>query len=101
MKLKNYFSLTLIVLMSGCVFAQTSVSGIVTDAVTGSPLIGASVIITGTNTGTATDFDGNFSLDSNIALPWALKISYAGYAPQTIEISASQKDLKIKLPKIL
>ena len=43
-------------------FAQSQVSGKVTSAEDGEPIIGASIKVVGTNTGTVTDIDGNFSL---------------------------------------
>ena len=46
-------------------FSQTKISGKVTDASTGDPIPGASVIIENTTIGTLTDFDGNFSLEGN------------------------------------
>ena len=44
-------------------FAQNDVTGVVKDG-TGEPLIGVSVMIKGSTTGTVTDFDGNFTLKS-------------------------------------
>ena len=41
--------------------AQTTLRGKVTDANTGEPLIGATIVY-GKGKGTATDFDGNYSL---------------------------------------
>lgn len=71
------------------------VTGIVTDATNGDPIIGANVIIEGTTNGTITDADGRFSLD----LPQTsavLVISYLGYNSERIEVGASS-ELEIKL----
>ena len=47
-------------------YAQTgSVQGKITDASTGEGLIGATIIIQGTTTGTITDLSGNFILNRN------------------------------------
>jgi hypothetical protein len=47
----------------GLVTAQTrQITGTVISADDGEPIIGASVIVKGTTTGTVTDIDGNFSL---------------------------------------
>ena len=57
------------------------VSGHVTDSQ--GPLIGATVMEKGTNNGTVTDFDGNFSLNVN---PGAtLVVSYVGYESQEVK----------------
>ena len=58
-----------------------SISGMVVDA-DGEPIIGASVMQKGTNTGTATDLDGRFSLKVKKGTP--LTISYVGFEPQTV-----------------
>ena len=40
------------------VYSQQSLSGTITDADSGDPLIGASIMLEGTTTGTVTDFEG-------------------------------------------
>lgn len=61
--------------------AQITVQGHVKDA-TGEPVIGATVQVVGTSTGTATDFDGNFEL---VAPQGAkLQVSSIGYQSQTV-----------------
>ena len=57
---------------------QMAVKGHVKDT-TGEPVIGANVIVKGTTTGTITDFDGNFTL--NTAKDAILSISFVGYKP--------------------
>ena len=75
----------LLMLFTGVLVAQTAVSGIITDADTGDPLIGASVFVTGTTTGTVTDLDGNFSLAAP-ADAESLTVSYTGYATQELAL---------------
>lgn len=72
------------ILFPMCVFAQQiTVQGIVKDQ-TGEPVIGAAVVQENTTNGTITDFDGKFVLtlpeDSKI------RVSYVGYASQTIPV---------------
>lgn len=63
---------------------QVNVSGVIKDA-TGETIIGASVMVKGTKTGTVTDFDGSFHVECT---PGAtLVISYIGY--QTQEVKAA------------
>ena len=57
------------------------VSGHVTDSQ--GPLIGATVMEKGTNNGTVTDFDGNFSL--NVTPGATLVVSYVGYESQEVK----------------
>ena len=66
-------------------FAQSQISGLVVDAATAEPIIGANIIEKGTTNGTITDFDGNFILTvQNGAI---LEISYMGY--KTVEAQAT------------
>ena len=44
-------------------FAQSGLSGDVFDNGTGEALVGASVVVIGTNTGVTTDMSGSFSID--------------------------------------
>ena len=67
--------------------AQRSITGTVSDAST-EGLIGASVFVKGTTTGTVTDFDGNFSL-SVPANAEMLVVSYTGYSSQDIPLTAA------------
>ena len=63
-------------------FAQRQISGTVTDDV--GPLIGATVLIKGTSTGTITDIDGSFSIQANTGD--VVEISYTGYSAQEVTI---------------
>ncbi len=86
--LKGLFFLLLFVAMSNTSFAQRTVSGVLTDGETKEPLIGATIVVAGTSTGTITDFDGKYT----ITVPegaTALEFSYTGYANSIIELGAS------------
>ena len=62
-----------------------SISGVVTDE-TGSPVIGAGVIVKGTTVGAATDIDGKFAL-SDVPADGTLTVSSIGYDPLEIEVN--------------
>ncbi|MBR4921442.1 MAG: TonB-dependent receptor [Prevotella sp.] len=64
--------------------AQSIVKGTVNDEA-GEPIIGATVKVQGSNEGTITDFDGNFSI--NAASNATLSISYVGYIPQQVNVA--------------
>jgi iron complex outermembrane receptor protein len=81
------FSLFLLVIMSSSAFAQKTVSGVVTDAGNGEALIGANILVKGTDNGTITDIDGSYSLRASEGD--VLILSYAGYADQEVVIGAS------------
>lgn len=62
----------------------------------GESLIGATVIVAGSDIGTTTDIDGNFSLSVE-ELPVTLEISYTGYTGQSIVVSDASLPLDIIL----
>ena len=86
--------LALMAVTSTVAFAQGKVSGTVVDAA-GEAVIGASVMVKGTSTGTITDFDGNFTLQ-NVPEKASLVISYVGYRNQTIAV-AGKNQLNVTL----
>ena len=67
---------------------QDGLRGVVTDMVTGEPLIGAGIIIEGTTEGTVTDVDGSYVL----ALPegtHSLSVSYIGYLTVNLTVTVN------------
>src|SRR5438045_2417838 len=84
-----------VVLLSSQLLAQSRViTGRVTDA-NGAPIIGASVQVKGTKTGTVTNGDGTFSINVP-ANSKALTVSAVGQAAQEITIG-SQNNLSVTL----
>lgn len=76
----------LLMLFTVALSAQSTVTGTITDAESGDPLIGASVLVTGTSTGTVTDIDGNFSLTVP-ANAESLTFTYTGYGDEVVPIN--------------
>lgn len=74
----------------GLANAQTQINGTVTSADDGQPVIGASVMITGTKTGVVTNVDGKFSLTSNKSNPM-ITVSYIGMKSQTLRGTQNMK----------
>lgn len=60
-----------------CMFGQGNIKGTVTSATDGQPIPGVNVIIKGSSQGTATDFDGNYTI--NASPNDALIFSFLGY----------------------
>lgn len=88
--------LWLFLLVSTVGTAQLSITGMVTDAESEDPLIGASIVVTGTTTGTVTDFDGNFELNVP-ASATSITVSYTGYGTQEIPLVEGQTAYNIQL----
>ncbi len=88
--------LTLFVFCFGA-FAQSEsmkITGKVIDE-TNEPMIGVTVMLPGTTTGTVTDFDGNFSLEAPKGSK-TLTISFVGYESQTVTIPANN-NINVKM----
>ncbi len=77
----------LVVFAIGSTIAQRTVKGTVTDD-TGEALIGASVLVKGTSSGTVTDIDGTYSVDVPDGST-TLIFSYTGFSTQEVELGAS------------
>lgn len=77
------------------IFAQSTLKGVVLDGSSNQPLPSVNVTVEGTTTGTATDFDGNFTL-SNVKSGDKIVFSYLGFLNQTITFSG-QKEITVKL----
>ncbi|MBT8257588.1 MAG: TonB-dependent receptor [Bacteroidia bacterium] len=71
------------VLFTAVSWAQSTVTGTVIAADLNAPLPGANVIERGTSNGTTTDFDGNFSLQTE-ANSGDIIVSFVGYGSMTL-----------------
>lgn len=84
----KFFFVLFLFLFASAVYGQAGVgklSGKITDAETKEALIGANIIIVGTQLGAATDINGEYFILNVTPGTYSLKVSYVGYAPKTIE----------------
>ena len=96
----NKILLSLMLACSSVIFAQQTISGIVTDQ-EGNPLPSVSVIIKNSEKGVSTDFDGNFRFSTD-KKSLNLKISYVGYESleKKIELSSKLTSVDFRLSSI-
>ncbi|MEL7249446.1 MAG: SusC/RagA family TonB-linked outer membrane protein [Bacteroidota bacterium] len=87
--------LAAMLLLAAPAMAQYMVKGSVKDAL-GEPLIGVSILVKGTTTGTVSDFDGNYELNVPDGEQVAI-FSYTGFKTQELTISPSTAQLDIVL----
>ena len=80
---KTNLLLLFCVLFSLSLFSQNSLDGKVTDINSSEAIAGVNVVVKGTSTGTATDFDGNYNI--TVSKGDVLVFSYVGYS--TLEIT--------------
>ena len=93
----RYLTLLLLLLPGTCVLAQT-ISGRVTDAVTGEALPYASIYVPATKSGTSTNADGLFRLDLGGGRQFI--VSYLGYQTQRKSVSGGNADVALE-PEVL
>src|SRR4051812_1051229 len=89
----SFFFLLLFHLVSAQTGGTTKLYGKVTDAVTNSPVVGASVIVASTKGGSRTDVEGNFFLQVKVGETYTIEISSVGYQTKVInDVKAVQGD---------
>tara|TARA_R100000789_G_scaffold587_2_gene2234 strand:- start:2233 stop:2667 length:435 start_codon:yes stop_codon:yes gene_type:complete len=88
MKNRNLIS-TLAVFFMPIVLWGQSVAGTVTDAETSKPLVGANVVVEGTDLGAAADADGAYSIKVD-AGSYTLTASSIGYASLSVEVDVAE-----------
>ena len=82
MKKTNLLLLFCALFLSVNLYSQSLLDGKVTDDVSSDPIAGVNVIVKGTSSGTASDFNGNFSI--NVSSGDVLVFSYVGYTTREI-----------------
>ncbi len=103
---KQMLLLTSFFLLSLSVFAESTISGKITDE-KGNPLIGVSVQLSKTNIGTLTDVQGNYLLKNVAEGTYLLQATYIGYltnqksivvtaSPLTIDLTLSEDVLQLQ-----
>ena len=86
---KNLLFFIFITILNLSTFAQ-SIKGKVTDAVTGEPLVGATVSLDDTKFSTVVNLDGSYVLKNIPAGKYDIKVKYSGYEKDKI------KDVEVK-----
>lgn len=76
----------LLVALPSVAFAQNGrLAGTVTDAETGDPVPGATVVLAGTQQGAATDAEGQYSIIGIDPRTYDVRVSFVGYTTQVVE----------------
>ena len=86
--MKQIYLFTAFLLSIQIALAQITVTGNVTDD-QGVPLPGATVVEVGTNNGTTTDFDGNYSI--SVSDDASLAVSFVGYQTTTLAVNGQDQ----------
>jgi len=93
--MKKAFYLLLLFLLVGSaqLHAQYNISGVVIDATTKEPLIGATAVINGTLKGGNTNIDGRFVISNVADGPYIININFIGYASLQKQVQVQGQDL--------
>jgi len=100
MNKRNLISLVATFLMPMFLFGQevvteekveTSIGGVVSDE-SNNPIVGANVIVEGTDLGSAADADGYYSIDLGAGGSYTLTASAIGYESQSSEVAIKEGD---------
>jgi iron complex outermembrane recepter protein len=95
---QGLLSFSMLLMLSASAFAQSTITGKVTDTANGEPIAGVNIVVKHKVVGTVTDADGNFSLKVNAVPPFTLVVSFVGYRSTEIEITnAATTGVEIKL----
>lgn len=70
-----------------------AITGYITDAASGEPLIGANVVINGTSIGSASDINGKYYIPNVNIGTYNIKISYIGYKNVSANINVREKNI--------
>lgn len=92
-KLTALLSLLLLFPMVSALAAPITVSGTVTDPA-GDPLLGVSVIVKGTTTGTTTNIDGEFTIKASEGQ--VIRFSYIGYATTEVTVNGATMNVVLQ-----
>ncbi len=95
MQRKLYLALFIAAFVPFLVFASGKIRGKVTDAGTGEPLVGANVVVVGSQMGAATNVSGEFVILNVPAGTYALKTSYVGFQAITLSNLRVNNDLTL------
>ncbi|VAW18008.1 TonB-dependent receptor, partial [hydrothermal vent metagenome] len=77
-------------------FSQTTISGKVVDQ-NNEPVPGTNLVIVGKAVGTVTDFDGNFTLQTEEVPPFKLHVTSIGYSDATVDVTENNQTLAITI----
>lgn len=95
---KRFTSIIIVLLTAIIATAQTVITGRITDARTGEPLIGATLVPKSSKElGAVTNIDGQFTLTTRVKLPLTLDVQFVGYRSQEVDVYDAAESVDIEL----
>ncbi len=94
----SWLSAAILLLITSVGFAQTNISGKVTDQTSGETIAGVNILVKGRVIGTITDTKGTYSLTVNDAPPLTLIFSFIGFASKEVQVTeTNNSNLDVQL----
>ena len=93
--MRIYFTI-LSLFFSVLTFAQTTISGTVTDDKS-QPVPGANVKVVGSTSGTSAGFDGKFTLKTQNPFPLTIEVTMMGFSAQTVQVNSKEQEIVVVL----
>ena len=97
--MKNFLLLTLLFITTTIFAQQRILSGKVTDKTTGKPLPFVNITVNGSQSGTSTDIDGNYTIGLSPGAH-SINFSFIGYQKKSIEVTATQTTLNATMLEV-
>lgn len=94
--MRSILTMAAVLMLSVAAIAQTTVKGVVVDGGSGESLPGASIVVSGTASGTVSGFDGSFALQVPQGAS-KIVVSFVGFLDKEIALSGAQDLGTIKL----
>ena len=95
MKWSAFLICTFLYILQANAQQANGTSGVVVDAESGEPLVGASITVKGTQTGRISDINGAFTFNHPLSEQQVLTVSYIGY--QTVNVPVQRRLMRIAL----
>lgn len=95
---KNIYCISIILLLLlsiSSVLASGAIIGVISDSLSGKPLVGANVFISNTSLGASTDLNGEYHISGLAPGSYILEITYIGYISQSKMISIAGDETKV------
>jgi hypothetical protein len=85
----------LLLLSAGAVFSQTTIKGKIIDAEDNSPLVGATVVLDGTTTGSQVALNGTFSFIATASGEQKVVVTYIGYLSKSFDVNLTGAEVDL------
>ena len=95
MQKRLHYLLLLFLFGSNLLAQQVEISGVITDATDNSTLPGVNVIVVGTETGTMTDIDGNYTIIADIGQK--VEFSFIGMRTEAIAVTKGKTTINLAM----